>query len=147
MKVGAFAVKADGSLAGAMRAFGTPRLKRTGEGCSAVWPQYGLAMNFYNLGGQNPCTPKYGRFSRAIAHGIRWRTNNGLQIGMPSTNIRRYYPRATFHKGVRFYWPSGWWLITRPQIVGGPGFYPGLLAETARGKMISFQVRCPAGGD
>jgi hypothetical protein len=146
-RIGTFAVKADGSLAGAIRAFGTTRLKRTGEGCLATWPQYGLAMNFYNLGGQNPCQPKFGRFSKATTHGIRWRTDNGLRIGLPSTAIRRYYPRATFHKGYRFYRPSGWWLITRRQIVGGPGFYPGLLAETARGKVVSFQVRFPAGGD
>jgi hypothetical protein len=146
-RIGTFAVKADGSLAGAIRAFGTPRLKRTAEACFATWPQYGLAMNFYNLGGQNPCRPKFGRFSKAIAHGICWRTNKGLQVGMPSTAIRRYYLRATFHKGLRFYWPSGWWLVTRPQIAGGPGFYPGLLAETARGKVVSLQVRFPAGGD
>jgi hypothetical protein len=146
-KIGTFAVKADGSLAGAIRAFGAPRLKRTGEACLATWPQYGLAMNFYNLGGQNPCTPKFGRFSKAISHGTHWRTNKGLQIGMPSTAIRRYYPRAIFQKGLRFYWPSGWWLVTRREIAGGPGFYPGLLAETARGKVISFQVRFPAGGD
>ena len=146
-KIGTFAVKADGSLAGAVRAFGTPRLKRTGEACFASWSQYGLIMNFYNLGGQDPCKPKYGRFSKAVVHGNRWRTNKGLQIGMPSSSIRRYYPDAAFHKGLRFYWPSGWWLITRRQITGGPGFYPGLLAETARGEVISFQVRFPAGGD
>jgi len=146
-RMGTFAVKADGSLAGAIRAFGAPRLRRTGEGCFATWPQYGLAMNFYNLGGKDPCKPKFGRFSKAVAHGSRWRTNKGLQIGLPSTAIRPHYPRATFHKGLRFYWPSSWWLITRSQIAGGPGFYPGLLAETARGKVISLQVRFPAGGD
>jgi hypothetical protein len=146
-EIGTFAVKADGSLGGAIRAFGTPRLKRTGEACFATWSQYGLFMSFYNLGGQDPCKPKYGRFSKAIVHGTRWRTNKGLQIGMPSSAIRRYYPRATFHKGLRLYWPAGWWLVTRRQIAGGPGFYPGLLAETARGKVISFQVRFPAGGD
>jgi hypothetical protein len=74
-------------------------------------------------------------------------TGAGVASAAPSTTIRRYYPRATFHKGLRFYWPSGWWLITRPQIVGGPGSYPGLLAETAQDKVVSFQVRFPAGDD
>ncbi|HEX9378376.1 MAG TPA: hypothetical protein VF872_02185 [Gaiellaceae bacterium] len=76
-RMGTFAVKADGSLAGAIRAFGAPRLRRTGEGCFATWPQYGLVMNFYNLGGKDPCKPKFGRFSKAVAHGSRWRTNKG----------------------------------------------------------------------
>jgi hypothetical protein len=146
-KIGTFAVKADGSLAGAIRAFGQSRLRRRGEACTATWAQYGLTMSFYNLGGANPCAPRFGRFSKAITHGSRWRTDKGLRIGMPSSVIRRYHPQATFKRGLRFYWPSGWWLATRRELFGGSGFYPGLLAETARGKVVSFQVRYPAGGD
>jgi hypothetical protein len=146
-KVGAFAVKTDGSLAGAIRAFGQPRLRRAGGACTATWAQHGLAMNFYNLGGANPCTPRFGRFSKAVVHGTRWRTDKGLRIGMASTSIRRYYPRATFKRGLRFSWPSGWWLVTRRELFGRAGFYPGLLAETARGKVVSFELRYPAGGD
>ena len=146
-KVGAFAVKTDGSLAGAMRAFGQPKLRRTGEACTATWTQHGLTMNFYNLGGADPCAPRFGRFSKAVVHGTHWRTDKGLRVGMASSSIRRYYPRATFKRGLRFYWPSGWWLVTRRELFGGGGFYPGLLAETAGGKVISFQVRYPAGGD
>jgi hypothetical protein len=146
-KIGTFAVQTDGSLAGTIRAFGAPRLRRTGEACAATWPAYGLTMSFYNLGGQNPCTPRYGRFSRAITHGTRWRTDRGLRIGMPSSVVRKYYPRATFHRGLRLYWPSGWWLVTRPERFGGTRTYPGLLAETANRTLVSFQVRFPAGGD
>jgi hypothetical protein len=146
-KVGAFAVKTDGGLAGAIRAFGRSKLRRTGESCTATWTQYGLTMNFYNLGGANPCSPRFGRFSKAVTHGTRWRTDKGLRIGMASTAIRRYYSRATFKRGLRFYWPSGWWLVTRRESFGGRGLYPGLLAETRGGKVIAFQVRYPAGGD
>jgi hypothetical protein len=146
-RIGSFAVKADGSLGGAIRAFGHPRLRRTGEACAATWRSYGLTMSFYNLGGANPCAPRFGRFSRAVMHGTRWRTDKGLRIGMSRRVIRRHYPRATFHRGLRFYWPSGWWLVTRRELFGGGGTYPGLLAETARGLVISFQVRYPAGGD
>jgi hypothetical protein len=146
-RIGTFAVKADGSLAGAIRAYGRPRLRRTGEACIATWAQYGLTMSFYNLGGANPCTPRFGRFSRALMYGTRWRTDKGLRIGMSSKTIRRYYPRATFHRGLRFYWPSGWWLVTRQELFGEGGTYPGLLAATARGSLSSFQVRYPAGGD
>ena len=146
-KLGGFAVKADGSLAGAIRAFGRPRLRHTGEACVATWALYGLTMSFYNLGGANPCRPRFGRFSRAIMHGTRWRTDKGLRIGVSNRLIRRYYPRAAFRRGLRFYWPSGWWLVTRRELFGGSGTYPGLLAETARDIVISFQVRYPAGGD
>src|SRR6266508_3756140 len=78
-KIGGFAVKANGSLAGAIRAFGQPRLRRTGEACAATWGSHGLWMSFYNLGGANPCTPRFGRFSKAIVHGTRWRTDKGLR--------------------------------------------------------------------
>src|SRR5918992_1421145 len=137
-KIGSFAVKADGSLGGAIRAFGQPKLRRTGEACRATWAPFGLTMSFYNLGGANPCAPRFGRFSKAIMHGTRWRTDKRLRIGMSSRLIRRYYPRATFHRGLRFYWPSGWWLVTRRELFGGSGTYPGLLAETARGTVASF---------
>jgi hypothetical protein len=138
-KIGTYAVQADGSLAGVIRAFGEPaRLRRTVEGCSGVWPSYGLTVDVYNLGGQNPCTPKYGKL---------WRTAVGLRIGMSSAAVQRYYRRATFHRGMRFYWPSGWWLVRRVAIAGGPFAYPGLLAETRGGKVVAFQVRYPAGGD
>jgi hypothetical protein len=147
VRIGTFAVKADGSLGGAIRAFGQPKLRRTGEACRATWAPFGLTMSFYNLGGANPCAPRFGRFSKAIMHGTRWRTDKRLRIGMSSRLIRRYYPRATFHRGLRFYWPSGWWLVTRRELFGGSGTYPGLLAETARGTVASFQLRYPAGGD
>jgi hypothetical protein len=146
-KIGTFAVQTDGSLAGAIRAFGAPRLRRSGEACTATWAAYGLTVSFYNLGGQNPCTPRYGRFSRAITHGPRWRTDKGLRVGLPSSVVRKYYPRAAFHRGLRFYWPSGWWLVTRPERFGGTGTYPGLLAVTGNRTVVSFQVRFPAGGD
>ena len=146
-RIGTFAVQTDGSLSGAIRAFGAPRLRRSGEACTATWLAYGLTMNFYNLGGANPCTPRHGRFSKAITYGTRWRTDKGLRIGMPSSGIRTHYPRATFHRGLRSYWPSGWRLVTRPERFGGAGTYPGLLAVTANRTVVSFQVRFPAGGD
>jgi hypothetical protein len=147
-RIGTYAVQADGSLAGVIRAFGEPaRLRRTVEGCSGVWPTYGLTVDVYNLGGKDPCTPRYGRFDKAVMHGSLWRTAVGLRIGMSNAAVRRYYPRATFHRGMRHYWPSGWWLVRRVAIAGGPFAYPGLLAETRGGKVVAFQVRYPAGGD
>lgn len=146
-KVGSFAVKADGGLAGAIRAFGRPRLKGGGEACTATWSSYGLSMGFYNLGGRNACDPRYGRFNKAVMHGTRWRTDRKLRIGMTVAQLQTAYPRATFHRGRRYLWPSGWWLVTRPSQFGLGGTYPGLLAETSNGVVRSLQVRFAAGGD
>lgn len=146
-RIGTYAVKTDGSLRGAIRAFGAPRLRGGNEACTATWPALGLTIGFYNLGGFDSCNPKYGRFNKAFLHGERWRTDKGLRIGMAVSAIRRYYPRARFRRGMRFFWPSGWWLITRPSQFGLGGTYPALLAETRNGVVTSLQVRFAAGGD
>jgi hypothetical protein len=147
-KLGAYAVRADGSLAGAIRAFGTPSsTRRTGVSCLVVWSRHGLTVTFYNLGGDNPCSPAGGRFSRAILRGDHWLTTLGLRVGEPVSKLRRLYPRAPFRRGERHFWPSGYWLLTRTSPFGEGGGYPGLLAETARGRVVGYQVRFPAGGD
>ena len=148
-RIGTFAVKADGRLSGAIRAFGEPdSMRGRAESCTASWSSYGLTIYFYNLGGQNACSPQYGYFSRAIMRGDRWRTASGLRIGAPARRIRHYYPRAAWHSGERHFWPSGWWLVVRPSPFGpGDVPYPGLLAETRNGRVSGFHVRYPAGGD
>jgi hypothetical protein len=136
------------NVQGATRAFGTPSGSYgRGETCTAIWRQYGLTIFFYNLGGKDACVPRYGYFSKAImAKGI-WRTASGLRVGMRTRAIRRYFPNATFRRGVRYGWPSGWWLVTRTSHYGNGGDYPGLLADTRSGRVFAFQVRHPAGGD
>jgi hypothetical protein len=150
VSIGSFAVKANGTLGGATRAYGEPDSlrKRYGATCTATWRLYQLTIAFYNLGGGDPCTPRGGKFSRAIMRGQRWRTSKGLRVGMPSARIQRFYPKAMWHRGFRGYWPTGWWLVTRPSIYGPDAtHYPGLLAETRSGRILSLQVRYPAGGD
>jgi hypothetical protein len=147
-RIGHFAVKRDGTLGGAQRAFGAPSsLRRTGESCVANWRAHTLTIFFYNLGGQNPCTARHGFFSRAVMGGTRWRTAKGLRIGQPVSALRRLYPDAEFRRGLRGVWPSGWWLVTRRTPFGLGGSYPGLLATTRQGLVNSLQVRYPAGGD
>ena len=52
-KLGSFAVKRDGTLRGAIDAFGRPGSKeRDGVACVVRWPRHGLKIQFYNLGGQ-----------------------------------------------------------------------------------------------
>jgi hypothetical protein len=150
VKLGAFAVRADGSLAGAIAAFGEPtRLRRQsgGRACRASWIRHGLTIDFYNLGGQDACAPRYGRFSRAIARGPHWQTTKRLRIGDDVERLRSLYPHARFRRGEMGFWPAGWWLLRRSSVYGNGSSYPGLLAEVRAGKVVAFHIRFPAGGD
>jgi hypothetical protein len=147
-RLGAFRVKADGTLGGAIRAFGRPTLRRTGDvGCRATWTRHALTIDFYNLGGADPCTPRGGFFGRAIMRGDHWRTTKGLRLGDTVARLRRLHSNARSHPGTRGFWPAGWWLVPRRERFGAGGTYPGLLAETAGGRVIAFHVRYQRGGD
>jgi hypothetical protein len=148
-RIGSFRVKSDGTLGGAIGAFGKPTSVRGsgGESCLAVWRPINLTMNVYNLGGQDPCTARYGMFARAIMRGPSWRTSKGLRVGDPVARLRRLYPAAKLHRGLRHFWPAGYWLVPRGNRFGYAGTYPGLLAETRGGRIASFVVRYQAGGD
>jgi hypothetical protein len=148
-RIGSFRVKSDGTLGGAIRAFGRPTtLKRTSDSsCTAVWRPISLALHVYNLGGQDACAPRFGFFNRAIMRGPAWRTTKGLRAGDPVAKLRRLYPRARFHRGLRFFYPAGYWLVERVDRFGAGGTYPALLAETRGGRVSGFHVRYQAGGD
>lgn len=150
VKIGAYAVRSDGSLAGAIAAFGEPTTRRHTYGrgsCRAAWPNHGLTIDFYNLGGADACDPDGGRFSRAYMRGKHWLTTKHLKIGDPVSKLRARYPTARLHIGERGFWPTGYWLVTRTSNIGTGGSYPGLLAEISHGRVSGFQVRFPAGGD
>lgn len=147
-RIGAFRVKSDGTLGGAIRSFGTPALRRTSDlSCVATWKRHALTIYVYNLGGNDPCSRRYGFFLRAIMGGDHWRTSKGLRLGDPVGSLRRLYPSARFQQGTRGYWPAGWWLVRRPNRFGLPGAYPGLLAETRAGRVTAFHVRYQRGGE
>jgi len=148
-RIGTFRVKSDGTLGGAIRAFGTPSaLRKTRDvTCTASWRPLSLTIFFYNLGGGNPCTRRFGLFGRAIARGAEWRTTKGLRVGERVARLRALYPQARFHRGTRGFWPAGWWLVSRASRFGLGGSYPGLLAETRAGRVVGFQVRYQRGGD
>ena len=149
-KIGAYAVRADGGLGGAIRAFGRPTTTRHtfGRGtCRAVWTRHGLTIDFYNLGGGDACRPRDGRFSRAFLRGDHWMTTKRLRVGDSVAKLRRLYPDAPFRRGEPRLSPSGYWLLTRRSVFGDGSEYPGLLAEVSRGRVVGFQVRFPAGGD
>jgi hypothetical protein len=149
-RIGAYRVKTDGSLGGAINAFSQPSsLSRQfgGSACMAGWRQHGLTIQFYNLGGDDACAPASGRFLRATMRGNHWTTTLGLRIGDPVGKLRRLYPSARLRPGQRRVRPTGYWLVTRYSPIGVGGAYPGLLAEVAQGRVRSFQVSYAAGGD
>lgn len=147
-KLGTFAVKRDGTLRGAIDAFGRPGSKeRDGVACVVRWPRHGLKIHFYNLGGQNPCRPAFGFFSHARAQDLHWRTDRGLEIGDRQRRLRNLYPNARFHPAEPGFWPAGWWLVRRTSPIGSGGDYPGLLAKMQDRRVVQFHVRYPAGGD
>jgi hypothetical protein len=147
-KIESFLVKRDGTLGGAIDAFGRPGSRhRHGESCTVRWPRHGLRIVFYNLGGQPPCRPATGYFSNARARGPHWRTGRGLEVGDRVRRLRRLYPNADFHSAASGSWPAGWWLVRRSSPFGSGGSYPGLLATVRAGHVAAFHVRYPAGGD
>ena len=148
--IGAYAVRADGSLAGAIRAFGEPSSRRSTFGtqaCNVAWQRHGLTIAFYNLGLGQACEPDAGRFGRAILRGEHWMTTKRLRVGESVTKLRRLYPTAKLEPGLRGFWPTGYWLLPRYSRLGEGGFYPGLLANVRNGRIVEFQVRFAGGGD
>jgi hypothetical protein len=145
--IGGFAVKANGTLDGAINAFGQPTSMRrgryrgfaTGE-CVVRWKPLGLRIHFYNLGGHDSCKRQYGYFRQALIMGTQWRTSKGLRIGEPS---RRLYALCAPRR-----FTGQWaWLLTRYTPIGANGHYPGLEAKLLNGWVAAFRINFSAGGD
>ena len=142
-RIGAYAVKVDGSFAGAIDVFGAPTARRrgwAGVGCNVAWRPIGLSILFYNLGGGDACAPASGRFRTATMSGPLWKTSKGLAVGDSVAKLRRIYPRATPHG-------RAWWLVTRFTRIGDNRNYPGLRAVVANGRVRAFVIEYAAGGD
>ena len=142
VQIGRFRVQRDGTLDGAIRAFGKPTSLRRGRylDCEARWRSIGLRIGFYNLGGQNPCLRQYGYFSNATMVGRHWVTARGLRVGDPSRKLFVLYPPRRFS--------GSWaWLLTRWSPYGDGAYYPGLAAKIQRGWVTALRIRYAAGGD
>jgi hypothetical protein len=140
-RIGGFAVKADGSLRGLVREFGTPTGRwHNNVGCVARWRRSGLLVRLYNLSGKDPCTLDGGRFYDATMTGRGWRTSLGLRVGDAASRVRRVFPRAEAH--------GTWsWLVVRLTRAGTATRYPGLAARIAGGHVDALRVTFFADGD
>ena len=150
-KIAGYAIKADGTLFGAIQRFGQPTSLRHERGpglqgwnaCVGRWRGIGLKIVFYNLGGRDSCRPQYGYFRDALITGKQWRTAAGLRSGHPWKYIARYHPRARPAPGST----SWWWLVARSWPFGAGGSYGALSAKGANGSIVAFQVYYQAGGE
>jgi hypothetical protein len=140
-RIGGFAVKADGSLRGLVREFGTPTgLWHNNLGCVARWRRAGLLVRLYNLSGNDPCTLDEGRFYDATMTGRGWRTSLGLRVGDRGSRVGRIFPRAEAHGRWR-------WLVVRLTRTGTATRYPGLAARVVNGRVDALRVTFFADGD
>jgi hypothetical protein len=142
VQIGRYLIQRDGTLDGAIRAFGRPTSLSRGryQDCIAVWRSIGLRIGFYNLGGRNPCMRQYGYFSNATMLGRHWVTARGLRVGDPSRKLYVTYSPRRF--------TGSWaWLLTRWSPYGDGAYYPGLAAKIQRGWVTALRIRYPAGGD
>ena len=141
-RIGGYAVRADGTLGGALAEFGTPTRISRGRGahrrtCEVVWRPLGLRMTFSNAA-RNPCASRWGYFAQAVLTGARWRTAKGLRIGDPERRLRVLYtPRRSAGR-----W---WWLVVRYSPVATVHY--GLEAKTMNGAVVAFRLNYTAGPD
>jgi hypothetical protein len=141
VQIGRFRVQRDGTLDGAIRAFGKPTSLRRGryQDCEAKWRSIGLRIGFYNLGGRNPCLRQYGYFSNATMVGRHWVTAKGLRLGDPARKLDVLYSPLRF--------TGSWaWLLSR-EYPAYNSAYPGLAAKIYNGWVTAFRIRYPAGGE
>jgi hypothetical protein len=140
-RINTYLVRSDGTLAGALRAFGQPTSRKRNPRaaiCAVNWRAHGMLIAFYSLSGKNPCAGQTGRFGSALLTGSRWRTARGLRIGAPAAVLKRRYPRAQPGRG------PGWrWLLRRQSRIGSHG----LEARVERGRVTAFRITHAGGGE
>jgi hypothetical protein len=137
-KMGRFEVNRDGTLAGAIRAFGQPTSHdRRRNRCTVRWSRHGLRMVFRNRA-ENPCRAASGMFSKARAKGPHWRTGRGLERGDRVGRLEKLYPDARFRPAGASR-AAGWWLVRSGARTSNA--YSGLLAEMKWKRVRAFHIR------
>jgi hypothetical protein len=141
-RVGLYNVELDGSAQGAINVFGEPTSREPDDlSCVLKWAREGVEMDFYNLGGEDPCV--YGRFCWAHVTGGDWATSKGLAPKDRTRRMLALYPAAKYipeQEIVRRY------VIEPPTAPCGTA-KGGLEAWTASGKVFALRVSFAAGGD
>ena len=107
------------------------------------WKPQGVRIQFYDLGGQDPCGAETGAFCRAYIDGREWATTRGLQVGEPARRVVELHPRAQQVVGpgpvIRYVIDPG----VAPCGPDGEGF----AIWTSGAKVVAFVVTYSKGGD
>jgi hypothetical protein len=123
----------------------------------AVWNELGVAIKLATFGGLPPgktgCTaPDRINVWTIRVTGQGWVTGRGVRVGSPVALLKQRYLRAKRTRGVREWYGSGYWLVTRRQACIGSckdAFVeaPVLVAETAAGRVRTLVLVIGAQGD
>jgi len=107
------------SIHGATERFGAPsheqRTGYHGEECAVQWPSVHVSGTFTVAygGTTDGCVQDAGTV--VLEFGSGWRTDAGLAVGDPASNITRIYPDATESQGVwtliRYFYGAGFYVI------------------------------------
>ena len=120
----------------AIEKFGRPSNSFASRGgCVVKWRRPGLRIEFYNFGGdrRGVCHPQVGRAQSFTIEGSqKWRSWNGLRIGMPEDRVLDLHPFADWFDGSRFY-DEGYWLRWNFSPFGDGSEYPVLAAHLRYG--------------
>jgi hypothetical protein len=141
-RVGNFNVELRGTARRALKVFGRPS-RRTPDGLACVleWAREGVEIDFYTLGGGDPCVD--GRFCWAQVTGSKWATSKGLHPRDRTRRMLALYPKARYipeQQIVRRY-------VLEPPTAPCGTAEGGLEAWTASGRVFALRVSFAAGGD
>ena len=141
-KIGLYNVESDGTPPGAQVAFGVPTSSEAERlTCTMIWEREGVEINFYTLGGGDPCVD--GHFCNATITGRDWATSKGLQVGESARRIAELYPEAKqIAEGATIRWG-----LEPPVSPCGVDVVGGLEAHSGGGRIYEFSVSYGRGGD
>lgn len=159
-RLGDFRVTANPTYRGAIDALGPAsscRLQGDASVALATWRDLGVAIKLATFGGLPPgktgCTaPDHIWVSTIRVTSKAWFTSRQLRIGSPAASVRQRYPGARRTRGVRGWYSSGYWLVTRRQACIGVCerefvTVPVLVAETGEGRVRALVLVVGAQGD
>jgi hypothetical protein len=153
--IGGFDVQA-GSLPAAIEFFGLPSsYAPQGDLCPVTWDDLGLAIEFAQLGGLDPCSEegRVGilRIEGSEAAQFGWQTQEGATVDMAEKELRKRYPdmRPQEETGFVPEQPLGelFTLVDRPSSADPEGVTPTLSARVDAGRAIGFEVAVGAAGE
>jgi hypothetical protein len=105
--------------------------------CAVRWRRLRLVTKFTSFGGvQDFCNQ--GFLQTAVTHSRRWRTWEGLRVGMPTSSVRTRHPGARFRRGR--------WVLAAQSVIG-TGASPTVEALVRGGRVSGFSIWVGGAGD